>query len=374
MKVILIAFIMLMQNAIANDCTPMNLVTEPNSPFRKIPIYDQDGINICYAYTAAQLIDYELVKAGQERSVHPLWAALRYAESKNKEQVSFGHTYYAVQEIQKFGNCEYNKVSNALGVWALKANVNEAEIMSLIERFAPKLKELYSDIQPEEAVTVQQIDEVINEALEEHKPFCSPGATWDQLMPELRSLSVMGSRQMLANLVLPVCNGALPKPKINPPKFFATEDDNLWSPTMQQKLDQLKAPISISYCSQVLYDPGFDGIERSTTNAESVKAENCGAHESLIVGKKKIGESCHFLLRNTWGSGFGKSTDNWKCLCKNKASGEMVDDCSESTHNNGEFIVEGCWIDSQSLGKNIFGMTSLEKKVPASKPTAPKKK
>lgn len=373
MKVTLIAFLLLMQSAFATDCTPVNLVTEANSPFQKIPVYDQDGIGICYAYVAAQLLDYEIVKSGKERSVHPLWAALKYSESKKKDNLSSGITYYTLQEIIKSGNCQYDKISDAIGVWAKKANVREAEIMNLIEKFAPKLKELYADKESAtETVSTEELDAVILEALEEHKPYCSAGATWDQLMPELRSLSVMGSRQMLAGLVLPVCNGVLPKPKVNPPKYFTTEVDSAWSPEMQKKLDK-KAPISISYCSKVLYEPEYDGIERKTATTASVNAEDCGGHESLIVGKKKIGESCHFLLRNSWGTGFGSSTEKWKCLCKNRATGEMVDDCEASTHNTGEYVVEGCWISSESLGKNIFGVTSLEK-TPPKTPAKPKSK
>lgn len=370
MKVILIAFSMLMHCAFANDCTPMNLVTEPNSPFQKIPVYDQDGINICYAYAAAQMIDYELVKAGQERSIHPLWAALKYAEHKNKDSIDFGNAYYAVQQIQKSGNCKYDKVEAAIGAWATKANVKEAEVMSLIEKFAPRLKEFYAKKNPELLVSAEEIDKVILEAIEEHEPYCSPGATWEQLMPELRSLSVMGSRQMLSSLILPVCNGALPQLNISPVKYFTTEDDAIWSSTLEKKLNDLKTPVSVSYCSKVLNEPDYDGIERATASTSLVTDEKCGSHESIIVGKKKIGNSCHFLLRNSWGSGFGKSTDHWKCLCKNKASGAMVDDCTETTHNNGEYVVEGCWIESQALARNMNGITTLEKK-PS---TAPKKK
>ncbi len=375
MKFFLIALALIAQSAFATDCTPMNLITEEKSPFAKIPVYDQDGIGICYAYVAAQLVDYHMVKNGNERSVHPLWAALKYAESIKQDKISSGITFNAIEEMIKAGNCRYDTISSAIKVWADKANVQDVDVMDLIEKFAPKIKNLYDTkrkTDPTAEPTAEEIDLVINEAIEAHRPWCSPGATWEALMPELRNLSVLSSRKILTDLVLPVCGSNLQKLNIPKPKYFTTEVDTEWGPTIERKLNTLKAPISVSYCSKVLYEPDFDGIERKTPTQASKNADNCGGHESLIVGKKKVGNSCQFLLRNSWGNGFSSSTEKWKCLCKNRETGAMVDDCSNDTHNNGKFTVEGCWIDGSKLSKNIFGMTSLENPAPA-KPGAKKK-
>jgi hypothetical protein len=379
MKIILIAFALLAQSVFAQDCAPMNLITEENSPFNKIPVYDQDGLSVCYAYAAAQLVDYQLVKNGSERSVHPLWAALKYAESAKQEKISSGITYNAIQQMIKDGNCRYDDIQSALGTWAEKAKVNEDDVMDLGERLAPKFKNLYETkkiTDPTATLTAIEVETAITEAINDHKPWCSAGATWDALMPELRALSLLSSRKVLTDLVLPVCSKDLQKLDLPKLTYYRTDVDDEYASTLDKKLGSIKGPVSVTYCSKVLYEPEFVGVVRKTkTTAESYEG-NCGGHESLIVGKKKIGDQCHFLLRNSWGNGFSSSTKNWKCLCKNRETGEMVDDCSNDTHNNGQFTVEGCWISGDRLSKNLFGMTSLEK-APPTKPQAkpvPKKK
>jgi hypothetical protein len=347
----------------------MNLVTEENSPFKKIPVYDQDGLSVCYAYAAAQLVDYQLVKNGTERSVHPLWAALKYAESAKQDRISSGITYNAIEQMIKTGNCRYDDISTALKTWADKAKVNEADIMDLIERLAPKFASLYQEVSPPSA---EKIDQVITEAINEHKPWCTTGATWDELMPELRELSKLSSTKVLTDLVLPLCGKNLQPLKIPKLTYYQSNVDAEYATTLDKKLSAIKSPVSVTYCSNFLYEPDFVGVTRKTKTTKESYDEKCGGHESLIVGKKKVGESCQFLLRNSWGSGFGLATEKWKCLCKNRTSGEFVDDCSSSTHNNGEYTVEGCWVNGDVLSKNMFGMTSLENPLPAK--TAPKKK
>ena len=165
---------------------------------------------------------------------------------------------------------------------------------------------------------------------------------------------------MLASLILPVCNTNIPKPRVPGPQFFFTDKDENWLSEIEDKLDNLNSPVSISYCSKVLSEPAYSGVEgRNIKTNQSTFKEGCGAHESLIVGKKKIAGSCHLLLRNTWGNGFSDATKNWKCLCKHKTTGAMVDECTNDTHNNGYYTVEGCWIDAKALTKNTFGATYL---------------
>lgn len=379
MKIFLIALALLAQSAFAQDCESMNLVTESNSPFNKIPVYDQDGLSVCYAYAAAQLVDYHLVKNGSDRSVHPLWAALKYAEKKNQDRISSGITYDAIEQMIKTGNCKYDDIQTAISTWSVKANVNEADVMDLIERLAPKFKNLYEakkKVDPTATPTQEEVDQAINAAITEHKPWCSAGATWDALMPELRALSTLSSTKILTDLVLPVCSKDLQKLTLPKLTYYRSDVDGEYATTLDKKLNSIKTPVSVTYCSKVLYEPEFVGVTRKTQAKPEAYNGNCGGHESLIVGKKKVGETCHFLLRNSWGNGFSSSTEKWKCLCKNRATGEFVDDCTNATHNNGKFTVEGCWINSDQLAKNMFGMTSLENAAapkPGAKP-APKKK
>lgn len=52
-------------------------------------------------------------------------------------------------------------------------------------------------------------------------------------------------------------------------------------------------PPAMAYCARVL----FDGY---AFKPKSILSKKCRAHWSLIIGRKRIGDRCHFLVRNTW--------------------------------------------------------------------------
>lgn len=332
---------------LGQDCASLNLLTAKDSPFNKLPVYDQDGIGICYAYTASQLADYYLIQNGGERSVHPLWGALKLSEADKKSTISIGHTDLALKQIIKKGNCHYNKISGTLSEWASKANIRESDVISLIEIFASKLK-VQQDAKSS-PLAEDEVEDVINAALNGQKNYCSPGATLEQLIPELKSLSVMSSREMLSQLILPACQKP-EKIKLPGVAYYSKKSGQENLRELKKQLINRATPVSINYCSEVLYKPAFSGGDRT----------RCSMHASLIVGMRKDENKCQLLLRNTWGTGFGTHTDNWKCLCKKRDTGEMVDDCTASTHNNGMYTVEACWIDSDAIERNIDSLSYLK--------------
>lgn len=342
----------LIQSAFANDCSTVNLVSQKDSPFNKIPVYDQDGIGICFAYAASQLADYHLIKNGSPaRTIHPLWGALKYAELKQKERISAGITFKTLNEIIRKGNCDYSLISGALSSWARKARASEAEVMGLIEVYATKLKAVTSF--KGEALKEDEIENLINESISAQEPYCSSNANLKQLVPQLKELSVLGSREVFTKLIFPSCQNKTYKPSLPSPRnYVASKNENL-VPAISGKLKNLNTPVSITYCSKLLFEDSYKG---------KLSDDSCGPHESLIVGMKSDGKSCKMLLRNTWGNGFGKSTKKWKCFCRHKKTNAFVDDCTYEKHNNGQFSVEGCWIDSDAIAKNTFEMTWFENK------------
>jgi len=350
--------------ALYANCSPVNLVTEAKSPFAKIPVYDQDGLGTCYAYAASQQIDYYLIKNGGERSVHPLWAALKYADAKNKTNVTGGTSAEAVKAIIRAGNCDQDKVSKAITVWASKANVKEAEVVNLIEKLAPQMKSQLSQKKKKDpkakGLTANEVEVAIRAAIKEHQPFCSAGATWDKLIPALKSLKVLDSTVLLSHLIMPECSSDLTKLRIPSPTILKSSTDIGWERILNSRLNK-KTPISMSYCSKVL-QAGVDhrGITKRGKVPNDNKYGQCGNHASLVVGKKEIGGSCHYLVRNTWGTGFSSATKKWNCLCKNRKTGKYLDNCTASKHNNGQYTVEGCWINGKALAANIYGGSVLE--------------
>ena len=366
MKFLALSVLFISKIALALECPSLNLVTEVNSPFNKLPVYDQDGIGICYAYSASQLVDYHLIKNGAaKRSMHPTWVALSHSIAQEKENISSGMTAAAINDVVKSRNCSYDIVNHAIGTWAKTANVTDSEIISVLEKFAPKYKMIYegkkaSSILQSSSfeITRNDITMALDEALTEQAAFqCSSNPTWDKLVPELHALSIMGSPKVFESLIFPACEGK--KTSLNLPKanLYIPQNDDDYPLLISNRLQTLSAPVSVSYCSKVFKDKNYSGVVGRS--GKVIIKNDCENHESLIVGQKKVGASCNFLLRNSWGNGFGDWNKNSKCLCKHKQTGAFVDDCTATTHNNGLYSVEACWIDETILGRNANAMTVL---------------
>lgn len=315
----------------AENCSPINLITQPNSPFQKIPVYNQEKINICYAYSAAQMVDFHLMKNGSpDRTVHPAWVALNYSLKKNRNQLEIGHTKEALESLAEANNCDYQAVSDALRNWAQRHDVSEARILTYIERNTPVVPAL-------------------------RMPSSLPSVN------DLKS-SNLTSVQMLASLLSSNCQAKRPLtiPKAHKFNFEQLPDDQAFTSMLETKIDSLKSPISIAYCANVWKDAEYRGIGLNWKGVRDSLKKDCHYHESLVVGRKKLGGSCNLLVRNTWGTNWTADNKNWKCVCRNKSTGAYVDECSAQTHPDSEYSVEGCWLPSDRLARNTGLITFME--------------
>lgn len=373
---LLILFLFLFSHSVfATECAPKNFITEPNSPFQKIPVYDQDGIGVCFAYAAAQMMDYYLIKNGASaRNVHPIWAALAHARSVEKDtnkvlnDISLGDIYKTIQATSK-ENCSYNTVENSLSTMAKKANVTDAELVSFIEIYMSNYRIMYDgkkamSLLDNTPISIEEKDilTVINETKgHTNLSSCSSNATWDQLLPELRSLSVMTTPDAISSLIMPACMTS--KNSINFPKVssvFSNADEEKILEEFSNKMDMLNAPVAITYCSKFMKLPTHDGVvSRPPGHNAPELTDDCEAHVSVVAGKKQVGNSCQLLIRNSWGSNFSNWTIGRKCLCKHKQTGVFLDDCTIAD-NNGQYTVEGCWIEEEQIKKNSLTMLSIE--------------
>lgn len=281
-------------SALAQDCTPVNLLTEANSPFEKIPVYDQGQLNICYAYSAAQILDwYQMKKGAGKRSVHPAWVALQYALARHRNKLEIGHPKEAMESVRDSLNCDFDSVEAALAGRRIANDV-----------FA------------------------LRSALE--KP-CSP---------EKRS-----------SVVVPVIE------RLN---FRRLNTDFAYEEFLRKRLSTSPAPLSIAYCANVWKRSEFDGIEVNLRGERDLVKKNCDYHESLVVGQKNIGGACHFLVRNTWGTRWNAANRRHPCVCRDKLTGKMSDDCRPETHGHDRYDVEGCWLRGADLARNIGQITFVK--------------
>ncbi len=343
-------------------CVPTNLITAQNSPFNRIPVMDQNGVGLCHAYTAAQLMNYQLVKAGGEPSVHPLWGGIKLAEANRTSSLQEGDVPSTVRHLLERGNCPVERIRVALERWVRLGNAREIDIVGIIDRFAHQVYTRQTqEFRRNQSYDIpeQEIQRLLRRAVAEQEEFCDNGSL-QELIPELQNLAVLRSPQMLSRLLLPECRGnleSLTLPRFQSDHRVPTQD---WSKKISETLQRAGSPVGISYCSKFLIRPGDVGVIDRRDPARPQLTEECGAHASIVVGQKPVGNKCQFLIRNSHGNGFGPETENWKCLCRHRRSGAVVDDCQKSTHDDGQYSVEGCWVDAEQLGRNMLQINWFE--------------
>lgn len=270
-------------------------------------VIDQKDLNICYAHAASQLTEYHLRKTGSLERVHPAWLALLYSESKNKSKLEIGHTSEALDLIRGKSLC--------------KAGIITARLQAVYQGLNGDI-EILSRIEKENESPVRYLSELFNQ--------CEEGSKL--ALPEVKRF---GHRELSTH--------------------SAFESKILV--TLAQG-----SPLSISYCANIWTKNDYEGIGFNELNQRDRLMKDCHYHESLVVGRKMIKNSCHFLVRNTWGNQWRKSNKNWNCLCQDKMTGELQDDCRFETHKDSEVVA--CWLPAATVAKNTGVITFLETLIP----------
>lgn len=123
-------------------------------------------------------------------------------------------------------------------------------------------------------------------------------------------------------------------------------------------IKQLKRnkPVGIGYCSNVLSDKDADMIYPNShltilDNTRVVRSKSaCAGHASIVAGSRKKDNKCQLLVRNSWGDW---KSSTWKdCLCE--TSKGVFKDCK---YGDKKINSVGCWVDSDSLTRNIMDTT-----------------
>ncbi|MES2527788.1 MAG: hypothetical protein V4598_11900 [Bdellovibrionota bacterium] len=342
----LILFILMITSAFAQDCPTVNYVTQPNSPFSNIPVADQDGVGICYAYTASQLVDYHLLKTRQTREavMHPAWLALK----SSRRLLYAGTEWQAITDLRTAGSCSYDQVEGALNLFGQRANITAQPLLAFIEAYETAI--FTESNRRRTSITEEMQGRAFLEAITATADICPEGVLFDRLLPELRA-SNETSVQLINRIVRDACAPANLRSYNIPQPLIAELADNATAKASLE--DQIgKGPFTFAYCSTTWDNPNYS-MNRAATG------EDCGMHSSLAVGRKQIGEHCYMLVRNTWGNGWGSWNQNEKCLCKNTTTGAWVDECTEAQHNDGNHSVEACYIGINRLSRNVQDLTTF---------------
>ncbi len=333
----------------AKGCQRVNLLYKKWGLFpRQMPLYDQGKNGICYAYSAAQLVDYwrethsvqfKNMKMAQSTPVYAALLARMYEQTPgyvSKATLSYGTVYGALMGIKTYGMCQEKVIEDSLNRFAKSKKINTKDFLYETERYLTQHKPYRKKgvfrkyfMEPFEnfkrKYRASEIDfKRVNETM---KPF-------------LNSQDYISFMKAIFGDCFKKENIYLDTRRIPIPKVMEMDQNAI---LMEEKVKELlnkktKAqPIGIGYCQNILEKSNYLGINHKRVTPQVLRG--CHGHASLIVGKRERGGRCQFLVRNTYGT---HCKYDWECM-KNK-KGEAL----------------GIWVDAKALMKNTRRIYYLE--------------
>lgn len=328
--------------------------------------WNQGNTNMCYAYTAIQMVDYFWKTSGTnfERNgwsgwpvLNPLYAS--YITKKNRfltrtigkffEQNStaldFGITSDVLITIREKGMCREDIIKQSFKNYGQSLGIGmngEYVITAFLHYFYADFYEAKKDLKWYQSWTPQRSQEFKDSHLKllcndpNWKSYCKDFTILlDKLMPQFEK----GKFMAIYDEIFKLCNNpnAIYKPSMRLPEVEKNHYLITKKPAEVRKriIDLLNrknpTPVGIGYCTEVLDNSASPG-------------KPCTMHHSMIIGKKMKNNRCHFFLKNTWGEECSPSFDKkWECEYKLQRTKEL-----------GGHRTFGLWMDADDLVRNIF--------------------
>lgn len=328
----------------SDDCSFVDL--NQSTVLKDIPILDQDGIGVCYAYTAATLIEFELRKAGKKRTVSPIDIGLIYKqeyEYGNVTSLDAGGTFDAVKATLDRGVATRECIDRVLkaGTGNLP-NMNTENLIKQMHRFYALKKQKKSQVQ----IRKEMIDGC----------NCTPEAQKGllKLIDELHvPLDVF-----LSKLLKPCEDERLKTLGLDVKVSYRSIGSDYDIKRVIDKFLAKSKPSSLGICSQIIQGkPNYKGVYSTIRGLSKLFGEECEGHAVLVTARRKIENKCHYLVRNSWGATW--QAKGRVCACKTKT--KYYQDCkSIPANDSANKIVVGCWVDQAQLLPNTFNAGGLE--------------
>lgn len=372
-NIILTLFLALPFSAFSQTCSEINLVTQKESPFQKIPVYDQDSLGTCYAYSTSQLADYYLMsnKKKTEPSVSPHWLALKYSNRFLRSGITGGTIGGTIEALREDGYCDSKDSDKLLHQFAKKGGMSDAEFLGILEDYfelyemSMRSKKSFNEtnlkvtgaLNPKFVTKTRKLDLFRKASSRLSQKYCPANGHFAELEKAISGYLDLPTTYFLNKLAALDC----PSPKKNlvpPPTFFSPKKNVEVEQSLIKTLSNNK-PVGIGYCARIWWEPKTKNILTRAPKLTFWNEKQCGTHASVVVGMKPLGNKCQFLVRNSWGNGFSDGNSQYKCLCKNKKTKAYVDDCTKKTHSNKDYSVEGCWVSGEALSTNVMSTTSI---------------
>lgn len=308
-----------------------------------IPVKNQGNIGICYAETAAQLIDAFRFSHGDthfDALTSGLQAALSLGESQRRKMIDGGQVCVAFEHIQQYGSCDVRAVLDSKKI-SRKAFIDRVTKIHFgyhdYLRKSGLSTEWHSssNFMSEDSFDLSgyKQNRILKEALRDLTNLLLKSGLPRHLIPSERDmeyyLNERNVMHLLQGVLSPSCKGFTSKPKYNTrglPKCLEANvtslgPERLMSLIYSQLQGPIPQPVSVSYCGAVLKKgKGYRGIVYLPRMKMCAGVRNGGWHASLVIGKRRDPKTGNIQvrIRNSWGdSCFARNkpmySKDWEC-------------------------------------------------------------
>jgi hypothetical protein len=323
-----------------------------------VEIVDQADMNTCYAHTLAQM--YNIDKSENKPIVHPYWVAFNHKQTYihwTPRNLDYSLMSWAQRDLKKRDNCSYEHVGEVLTTLKNGVDYSDDQLMYALKYYfkQKRLRRIKID-----RVFNNVIHKLTERLQNDSFGFAKPWRQEDleAIIKPIRANSQgIGMIKFLKRHVFQNCaqNSEVVTDVLSSFGRKFESNDNLGA-RIERLLAEHKT-VGVGYCAKPVYvnDPNAKDIKRMPriTKATSLK---CGAHYSVLVGSRKKGESCQYLLRNSYGvTQWGH--DSLECFCHDTMTNKLVNCKSNEIADNMRAL--GCWIDRDKLLNNTYDLSYL---------------
>ena len=399
------------------SCEDFNLYTDiENSPLLEIPIEDQGEFGICYAISAAHMVNYYQMKSGKQKcgQLGSTWVVNSYKATNPYDVIwdagfslEAGYITNAIDSLKTMGICSEKTVKRNIQKAAEQADLSENQMIELIDKvyynYYANLSEnfftdsTYQDLLKDsieqslkkirladleiEDLKVAQFSlpkkDLYNQAIKALKEKNrSELASLQKKLKEhedLRAATQKENKQIRENKtecelnqLLEVFNPLLAGNAYTPNTMLSLllkgceEKENLCFEnipnTSVSPVDnghkKFQNALEHLLSKDSPYPVGI-GFDSSLFEPDHLDER---PHAALLVGKRKKYGECQYLLRNSWGVDW-RPTSSEGCLCR---LGDEIKDCSEFEENNPEAQNLGCWLKGRDLANYTYDLTKVD--------------
>lgn len=354
----------LMIGLVQANCLPMDL--NKSGPMTNMPIQDQDGAGLCYAYAASQLLDFHFRKNKINITPSPIDLSIQSKGMFAKDIMS-GEIYEALQGVNEAGVVDKACIDKQITTFTSKTGMSNAEFAYLIHKIYSDASIFSSDQSEYEGARRYRSDM--------HLKSCDVQPVLDNLY----------KRGFWADSVMSILKKTFSDCEVNRKKvpeinfeFHDRGTDKQMLTTLDSILNQNR-PASLSACANIFKKADtIRGLKGGLTFVRgysgNMNKEICGNLHTVLISGRRLDskKQCQYLVRNSWGAAW--NPDDFQCACKTanayyEVCPNFVGQIKAAKTKDAQVkiikeaqtrVMVGCWIDQKNLIPNTVDVGSIK--------------